>query len=236
MKHRKPSFLLPVLLALPLLLCAAAAVIWVIPEAREWLLAAAKVVVTFMVLFALAGVFGVAGFFAAAVVLLVFLAAVVVPVFLAAVVLVFFAVVVVPVFFAAVVPVFLAAVVEEVFFAVVVVVFFAAVVVVFFAAETFFGAFRRDVWVTPRALATAFSCVWVKSASPASTRFSSAAETPVTFRARVSWVIPAFSLASLMTVPTFLAGMMIPPFFSDEFRKILFLIRKIPCAFCGLRL
>ena len=45
MKHRKPSFLLPVLLALPLLLCAAAAVIWVIPEAREWLLAASKVVV-----------------------------------------------------------------------------------------------------------------------------------------------------------------------------------------------
>ncbi len=45
MKHRKPFFLLPVLLALPLLLCAAAAVIWALPEAREWVLATAKVVV-----------------------------------------------------------------------------------------------------------------------------------------------------------------------------------------------
>ena len=45
MKRRNPSCLLPVMLALPLLLCAAAAVIWGIPEAREWLLAAAKVVV-----------------------------------------------------------------------------------------------------------------------------------------------------------------------------------------------
>ena len=45
MKRRKPFLLLPVLLALPLLLCAVVAVIWALPEAREWVLAAAKVVV-----------------------------------------------------------------------------------------------------------------------------------------------------------------------------------------------
>ncbi len=45
MKHRKPFILLPLLLALPLCLCALAAMIWALPEAREWILAAAKVVV-----------------------------------------------------------------------------------------------------------------------------------------------------------------------------------------------
>lgn len=46
-KHAKriPDPLLPVLAALPLILLAAAAAVWAVPAAREWLLAAAKVAV-----------------------------------------------------------------------------------------------------------------------------------------------------------------------------------------------
>ena len=43
--NRKPFPLLPLLTALPLGLIAAAAVIWGVPAAREWLLAAVKVAV-----------------------------------------------------------------------------------------------------------------------------------------------------------------------------------------------
>jgi hypothetical protein len=45
MKKRSPHPLLPLLAALPLILAAAAALIAVVPTAREWLLAAAKVAV-----------------------------------------------------------------------------------------------------------------------------------------------------------------------------------------------
>lgn len=43
--RRRPLLLLPVILALPLVLCALAAAIWGIPEARDWIRAAAKMAV-----------------------------------------------------------------------------------------------------------------------------------------------------------------------------------------------
>ncbi|MBR4550650.1 MAG: hypothetical protein IKO83_12140 [Oscillospiraceae bacterium] len=45
MKRRKPYLLLPLLLALPTLLTAAAACIWLLPELNDWLAAAVKVAI-----------------------------------------------------------------------------------------------------------------------------------------------------------------------------------------------